>query len=97
MLSVLKWHVENNPDLTFSQLEQAFPRMLQGSYGCFVSVAQAQNIYGGGRKRHYLKPEELIGLKDETIAVCTEWGKGNIGAFITRAGEHGHVIEEEQQ
>ena len=97
VLAVLKQHVESNPDMTFSQLEQAFPKRLQGTYGCFDSVAQADNIYGRGRKRHFLKAEELIDVKDETIAICTQWGKGNIGAFIKRADELGHVIAEEQQ
>ena len=69
MLVVPKKHVENIPDITFSQLEQAFPKKLQGYYGCFYPIANAGNIYVGGRKRRFLDPEELIELKDERIAV----------------------------
>ncbi|MFB3061838.1 MAG: hypothetical protein ACE10C_10760 [Candidatus Binatia bacterium] len=104
VLAVLKQHVENNPEITFSKLEQAFPKHLQGSYGCFYSVAEAEYIYASkDHKRHFLKPEELIELKDQRIAVCTEWGKGkngtrgNIDAFIERAREHSYRIIEEKQ
>ena len=97
VVAVLKRHVENNADITFSQLEKSFPKGLQGSYGCFDSVSEAENIYGGGRKRHFLKPQELIQLTDERIAVCTQWGIGNIGPFIERAVELGYMITEEKQ
>ena len=98
VLAVLKRHVEQNPDITFSQLEKSFPKRLQGAYGCFGSIAQAENIYASkGHKRHFLGPEELIELKDERIAVCTEWGIGNIGPFIEQAVELSHNITEEKQ
>ena len=98
VLAVLKRHVENNPDITFSQLEKSFPKKLQGTYGCFGAYVQAQQIYASkGRKRHFLDPEDLIELNDERIAVCTEWGINNIGPFIKLALELGHMITEEQQ
>ena len=98
VLAVLKRHVENDPDITFSQLEKSFPKRLQGTYGCFGASVQAQQIYAStGRKRHFLDPDELIELKDERIAVCTQWGKGNIGAFIERAVELSYIITEENQ
>ena len=97
VVAVLKRHVENNADITFSQLEKSFPKGLQESYGCFDSVSEAETIYGGGRKRHFLKPQELIQLTDERIAVCTQWGIGNIGPFIERAVELGYMITEEKQ
>ena len=50
-----------------------------------------------GRKRHFLDPHELIELKDERIAVCAQWGKGNIGAFIERAVELSYIVTEENQ
>ena len=104
VLAVLKRHVENDPGITFSKLEQAFPKHLQGFYGCFVTVAEAENIYAStDHKRHFLKPEELIELKDQRIAVCTQWGKGkngtkgNIDALIERAKEHSYNIIEEKR
>ena len=100
VLAVLKQHVEYNPEITFSKLEQAFPKHLQGSLslGCFYSVAEAEKKYAStGHKRHFLKPEELIELRDQRIAVCTQWGKGNIDGFIERAREHSYSIIEEKQ
>ena len=94
VLAVLEQHVEKTPDIAFSQLEDAFPKKLQGHYGCFETVAQAEAIYSRGRKRHFLEPEELIELMDERIAICTQWGVGNLENFIAQARSLGYEIEE---
>ncbi len=94
VLEVLKKHVERNPNLAYLQLEEAFPKSCQGSLGVFATVEKANSIVEQKfRGRHYLKPDELIKLSDGSIAVCTQWGIGNISKFITAAEKHGHVIK----
>jgi hypothetical protein len=95
VLSVIRKHSEAKPQTTFSDLEKAFPKNLQGSFGCFETAEKATEIWKkSGRKRHFLSPEEIIALKDAEIAVCTQWGIGNIGSFLDTAKELGYCIEE---
>ena len=84
--NVIKYYVETHPEITFSELKKVFPDHLQGTLGVFDSVENATAIYNNsGYKRHYINPEELITLKDVTISVTTQWGRGNIDYFINCA------------
>ena len=83
VLAVIKQYVEENPDVTYAELEKKFPKNLQGSHGCFVEKERALKLRAEkGRKRHFLKEDEEIKIKGCSIAVCTEWGRGNIDKFI---------------
>ena len=94
VLEVLKKHVERNPDLSYGQLEKDFPKSCQGSLGVFATLAEAESIVAEtNRARHFLKFGEPIKLLNGFIAVCNQWGIGNINEFITAAEKHGHVIE----
>lgn len=99
VLSVIRKYVETNPKTTYSSLEKVFPRKLQGTgeraYGCFGTIENAQEILDRtGRKRHFLNPDEIIELEDAKIAVCSQWGIGNIGSFVDTAKGLGYSIEE---
>ena len=94
VLAVIKRHCENNPNITFSQLEQAFPRNCQGSNGVFSTFESANEVLTmTGRKRHFLKSDELIQIESATIAVSSQWGIRNIDKFIKCAKLEGHHIE----
>ncbi|PCH92473.1 MAG: hypothetical protein COB84_10620 [Rhodobacteraceae bacterium] len=94
VLEVIKHHVEQNPNITFAELAKVFPQNTQGSSGVFVAEHAANKIYTDTRrKRHFIKPEELIQLGDETIAVCSQWGVGNIEKFLKVAKELGYELE----
>ena len=93
VLAVIKEHINRNPDITFSQLASVFPNSLQGKE-TFTDYNSAENTYNNtGRKRHFIQPNELITLKDNsTIAVSREWGASNIERFIKHAISLGHNI-----
>ncbi len=94
VLAVIKQHVENNPDLTFSELEKQFPKKCQGSRGVFSTAEHANDIYAkSNRRRHFINADELIKLFDVSIAVTNQWGIGNIDKFITVAKSVGYKIE----
>lgn len=78
VLAVVKDFVEKNPQITFSQLKSKFPDSLQGRE-TFTTETLAKQKYD---RRNFIEPEELITLSDETIAVSTQWGLGNINPFI---------------
>lgn len=89
VLEVIKKHVEMNKDISYSSLERDFPKKLQGSCGVFNKW---ETVNEKGR-HFFLQPEELIKLSDgSTIAVCNQWGIGNIENFIDAAKKLGHKI-----
>lgn len=98
VLAVLKQYVESHPGITYSGLTTEFPKNLQGALGCFGSVEEAKEIVDRTpthRNRHFPAPEDLIEIQDATIAVCNQWGIGNIGAFISKASQLGYNIKPE--
>lgn len=96
--AVIKDYVEKNPTTTFATLKQVFPDYLQGSNGVFDTAENAQEIYDRtGHKRHYLKPEELIKLKDSTIATSNQWGVENIENFIKNSEKLGNEYQIENK
>ena len=96
--AVVQQYVEDNPTISYNELLQAFPNNLQGSQGVFKTFSKAEQIYqDSGRKRHYLKPAEVIILGEgEKIATSTQWGIGNINGFIQKAVDLGFKISLEE-
>ena len=93
VLEVIKHHVENNSESTFSSLMGQFPKRIQGSYGVFSTITDANETYASsGRKRHFMNSEDQIKLQDSTIAISSQWGAGNIDSFISAAKKLGYEI-----
>jgi hypothetical protein len=93
-LAVLKHYVSENTSITFAELENKFPKSLQGTnWGVFSTIETAEKVYNEtGYRRFHMKPEDLIELTDSTIAVCSNWGVGNIPNFINQAKKLGLQI-----
>lgn len=90
---VIRAYAEQNPTITFSELQKIFPRKLQGSMGVFDTFENAQAIHDRtGHKRYYLKADELIKLSDVVIATSNQWGIGNIGNFVSHSNKLGLKI-----
>jgi hypothetical protein len=78
VLAVIKDYVEQHPTTTYSQLKATFSDSLQGRETFTTeSLAKAKND-----RRNFTAPDELVTLKDETIAISTQWGLANINPFI---------------
>ncbi len=93
VLAVLKQHCERNPTISYVSLELDFPKKCQGSKGVFASLKKAKEIASTDRKRHFINPDEVIKIFDDSIAVSNRWGIGNINIFIKKAIELGYIIE----
>ncbi len=96
VLAVVKDYVENNPHIQYSELITIFPDKLQGSkFGVILTLEEAKKIQETtGYKRHFIKDEEVINLASNLkVAVCTQWGIGNINNFIEAAQKLGFKIE----
>jgi hypothetical protein len=95
VLEVMKDYSNKNPEVTFAQLQKVFPPAVQGASGVFTSKDDAIHIYEKtNRRRHFLKPIELIEIQDETIAICNQWGIDNIDSFVKRARGYGFEIHD---
>ena len=92
VLAVVEQYVSDNPGLAKEELEEKFPAALQGSIGVLSSIEEAEGKYKG--KRHFVK--NPIRLTNATIAVCSQWGAGNLEGFLQHTtGELGYAINEE--
>ncbi len=92
--AVIKYYVENHPNITYYELKQKFPDTLQGSFGVFESKSNAEDMFKRkGYKRYYIKPDEEIKLIDETICTCAEWNTQNMKIFLNQSNNLGLKIE----
>lgn len=96
VLEVVRKYAEMHPSLGFQGLLEAFPKTCQGSLGVFSTDQEAREIQERtGRSRHFISPADLVKLSDCTVAVCNQWGVGNIDRFLTRAMDLGYRIAPE--
>lgn len=70
VLAVIKDYIQQHPETTYSELENVFPHKIQGTQ---MFTTQKDALKNGG-KNYFIKPEELIKLKDDVIAVSCQWG-----------------------
>lgn len=95
VLAVVRTYVAKHPKVSFDDLNEVFPANIQGSLGIISKKEAARTIYEEtGYKRHFLKPDDLIHISDCVVAVCKEWGKGNIYNFIDHARSLGFDIQQ---
>lgn len=93
--AVVNEYIRNNPSVSYHELEQVFPKKLQGSFGVFQTTKNAQR-YKDFKKRFVT--EQTIILQDGiAIWVCNQWGgsgtETNIYNFINKAEFLGYKIE----
>lgn len=94
--AVVKQYCEDNPGTSFAHLVNIFPNKLQGTLGVITSKSIADEIQqSSGRARHFIKPTDVIEIKDETIVICSQWGIGNIESFISQAKNLGYDITQD--
>jgi len=95
VLAIVKAYISDHPDTSFVELSSIFPKDLQGSSGVFVKQNIASEIFERtGHKRHFIKPDELIQVEKDKIAISTEWSVENINRVIEKAASFGYVIME---
>jgi hypothetical protein len=92
VLEVVKLYIKSNPHITFSELEDKFPKNIgggrKGVFSLYEDIEEKDMI------RFFTKDDEMLKLKDADIAVSTQWGIHNINNFINRARELGFKIKE---
>ena len=93
VLAIVIHYLRTNPDTTLDQLRQIFPDEIHRSYGVVALLEKAKEK--GGAKRYFLNEEQLLQTGDsQTIAVCNQWGIGNIHLILEIAKRQGYQVEE---
>ncbi len=76
--AAVKMYLGKYPNVTYEELEKAFPRELQGSYGVIARMSFIKNKQQNGYEfmgRYFTDDSLLLQTKDGVIfAVCTQWG-----------------------
>jgi hypothetical protein len=93
VLAIVAHYLQTHPNTTFEQLRQVFPDAIHSSYGVVALLEKAESK--GGAKRYFLNEGQLLKTGEgETIAVCNQWGIGNISPILEIAKSQGYQIEE---
>jgi hypothetical protein len=66
---------------------------LQGGSGVVKLLSEIDS----NNERNYYTDSPIRLLNGDSIAVCNQWGKGNISDFIIQANRMGYVINTESQ
>lgn len=96
VLEVLHSHAERYPEKTYAEFKKDFPDNIHDkNYGVFKSLRELSELKESYQSRFFTKPEEVIDLKDVTIAVCNQWGGKPHKKFVKHSIEKlGYKIEE---
>ena len=89
---ILTDHVATNKGITYAKLKAAFPDELLKRFGVFQDEDTARSL-SGARDRYAFQAENMIKLKDKTIAVCNQWTLDNIQPFLKTARALGYKIK----
>lgn len=92
VLAVIKKYFEENPKVSFSDLEKVFPKKLRGGSGVvqlFDSVSPEDRGENGATKRYYVeKDEEIILDNGDVVLVSNQWGGADkMDKFIAHVEE----------
>ena len=90
VLAVVTYYLHEHPQLTLDELRQIFPDSLHSSFGV---IALMEKALEKGQKRYFLDESQILRTGDnQTVAVCNQWGIGNIGPFLDIAKQLGYDI-----
>lgn len=95
VFEVVKYFIENNPNLSFYELLEHFPPKLQGSIGVINPIDSVNNKYPDGKnKRHFVDDSDILTSADLIkFVVSSEWGIGNINSIVDFAKKENYSFE----
>ena len=90
VLAVVTHYLQEHPQASLAELKQVFPDSLHRAFGVVAPKAKALEK---GQKRYFLSESQVLQTGDgQTVAVCNQWGIGNIGPFLDIAKQLGYDI-----
>ena len=79
--------------MTYEALRAAIPAETQKRFLVFVKESETHALNSAGRERFFSKPEELIKLKNATIAVTNQWTAQSLAPFLKVAASLGYKVK----
>ena len=79
--------------MTYEQLRTAFPESIQKRFTVFKKESETHAFNSSGRERFLSKPEELIKVKNATIAVTNQWTAQSLAPFLKMAASLGYKVK----
>lgn len=88
--AILKYHIEQNPDLTIEQLKEMFK--IKGEYMLLPLSEALKTIDSSGKQAgsYYHKEEDIINTKDEKIVIWNYWPERYYLPFMEIVKELGY-------
>lgn len=85
-LEALRLYVEKHPQATYEEIEEMFPKALQGSYGVVRKVSEIEEYVEAGSNvlgRYASTPHEILKSSDGiSFMVCNQWDYKNFPNLI---------------
>ena len=77
---------------SMAKLKEVFPDELIPTYGVFQEVSVAKKR-SGDKQRYFLKPEQVIKLKDKSVAVTNQLTSAYLETFLAVAKKLGYTAK----
>lgn len=90
--AVVSTYLKEHSTMTFAKLEGIFKPELQGPYGVIRTVDYIREKNYSGRRYFDEEDNVLVSGDRVSFAVSTQWGKGNLPAFIEVAKSLGYDV-----
>lgn len=91
--AVVSTYLKEHPAITFAKLESIFKPELQGPYGVIRTIDYIRGKNYSGRRYFDEEKNVLVSGDRVSFAVSTQWGKGNLPAFIEVAKSLGYDVK----
>lgn len=89
-------YVNDNPKTTLAKLEEVFACKFMGSLGILKELSVAKKLSGTGTPRYFFKPEMLVKVGNDTVAVCNQMTSDRIAMIIKLIEPLNYVITEQK-
>lgn len=96
VLAVVKQYVHQHKNLSYKEIEDVFPKDLQGSSkGVINTLFEANEKYSDSKTKRYFMNEEdiLVSADNISFVVSTQWGIDNINKILEVAKKENYDIQ----
>jgi len=92
VLAIVTQYTKDHRNVTLAKLKEVFPDTLIPTTGVLLELSAAKR-FSGKTPRFFLKPDEVIKLKDKTIAVTNQLTSSYLETFLVAAKKAGYKAQ----
>jgi hypothetical protein len=94
VLAIVTQYVRDHRNVTVAKLKEVFPDSLIPAYGVLQELSIAKKR-SGDKMRFFMKPDEIIKLRDKTVAVTNQLTSSSLETFLAAAKKAGYKAQPE--